>query len=29
MMFVPHPYQEYCISRVVNDSRLGLLLDMG
>lgn len=29
MMFQPHAYQQYCIERAVNDSRLGLLLDMG
>lgn len=29
MIFVPHAYQRYCIERAVNDSRLGLLLDMG
>ena len=29
MMFTPHAYQQYCIDRAINDSRLGLLLDMG
>ena len=29
MIFVPHAYQQYCIDRAINDSRLGLLLDMG
>ena len=28
-MFKPHPYQQYAIERIVNDSHVGLLLDMG
>lgn len=29
MQFVPHPYQSYCISRLLTDPALGLFLDMG
>lgn len=29
MMFKPHPYQQYCIDRIVNDPAIGLYLDMG
>lgn len=29
MRFVPHPYQQYAIERVVADNRVGLFLDMG
>lgn len=29
MDYKPWPYQQYCINRAVNDSRLGLFLDMG
>ncbi|MCR5706784.1 MAG: DEAD/DEAH box helicase [Ruminococcus sp.] len=29
MKFKPHGYQEYCISRIVTDPAVGLLLDMG
>lgn len=29
MQFKPHPYQAYCISRLLSDPALGLLLDMG
>lgn len=29
MIFKPHNYQVYCISRVIADSALGLFLDMG
>lgn len=29
MEFKPHPYQEYCISRLLNTPMLGLFLDMG
>lgn len=29
MIYTPHPYQKYCIDRVVTDSALGLFLDMG
>ena len=29
MKFVPHPYQAYCIERVLSDEKLGLMLDMG
>ena len=29
MMFKPHPYQQYCIDRIVNEPALGLFLDMG
>ena len=29
MMFKPHAYQEYCISRLISDNALGLFLDMG
>ncbi len=29
MNFTPHPYQKYCIDRVVSDPMLGLFLDMG
>src|SRR5690606_29151125 len=28
-LFNPHPYQRYCIHRVVTDPYLGLFLDMG
>ena len=28
-MFKPHPYQEYAINRIANESRVGLFLDMG
>lgn len=28
-IFKPHEYQKYCISRVISDEKLGLLLDMG
>lgn len=27
--FVPHNYQQYCIDRIINDSAIGLFLDMG
>lgn len=29
MMFKPHPYQQYCIDRIISDRALGLFLDMG
>ena len=29
MIFKPHPYQAYCINRVISDSALMLMLDMG
>lgn len=29
MMFKPHPYQAYCIGRVVKQNKIGLFLDMG
>ena len=29
MIFKPYPYQQYCINRVVNDTAVGLFLDMG
>ena len=29
MKFTPHPYQQYCIDRIVSDQALGLFLDMG
>lgn len=29
MKFIPHPYQEYAIRRIVNEANVGLLLDMG
>ena len=29
MRFKPHDYQYYCINRMINESRLGLLLQMG
>ena len=29
MKFDPHPYQKYCIDRIVNDKAVGLYLDMG
>lgn len=29
MQFAPHPYQAYCISRLLTDPALGLFLDMG
>lgn len=29
MKFIPWEYQQHCIDRVVDDSRLGLFLDMG
>jgi hypothetical protein len=28
-VFKPHPYQEYAIDRIVNNSHVGLFLDMG
>ena len=27
--FTPHPYQQYCINRIVSDPTVGLFLDMG
>jgi hypothetical protein len=29
MMFKPHEYQQYCISRILDTPALGLFLDMG
>lgn len=29
MKFAPHSYQQYAIDRIINDSRVGLFLDMG
>ncbi len=29
MEFKPHPYQQYCIDRVIQEKALGLFLDMG
>lgn len=29
MIYTPHPYQKYCIDRVVTDPAIGLFLDMG
>ncbi len=29
MIFEPHPYQAYCIDRMLNTPELGLFLDMG
>lgn len=29
MIYIPHPYQKYCIDRVISDNELGLFLDMG
>lgn len=29
MIFKPHPYQQYCIDRIISDRALGLFLDMG
>ncbi len=29
MKYVPHPYQAYCIERIINDAALGMFLDMG
>lgn len=29
MQFIPHPYQSYCIQRLLQDPDLGLFLDMG
>ena len=27
--FTPHPYQQYCINRIVESPTVGLFLDMG
>lgn len=29
MIFNPHPYQEYCIGRILDTPKIGLFLDMG
>lgn len=29
MKFMPYPYQQYCVSRIVADATVGLFLDMG
>lgn len=29
MIFKPHPYQEYCIGRILDTPKIGLFLDMG
>lgn len=29
MKFMPYPYQQYCIDRIINSRAVGLLLDMG
>ncbi len=29
MKFMPYPYQQYCINRIVSDPTTGLFLDMG
>lgn len=28
-MYKPHPYQEYAINRIIEQTHVGLLLDMG
>lgn len=29
MIFKPHAYQQYCISKIIEIKKLGLWLDMG
>lgn len=29
MIFKPHAYQQYCISRILESPKIGLFLDMG
>lgn len=29
MRFMPHPYQAYCIEKLIADPYVGLMLDMG
>lgn len=29
MLFIPHPYQQYAISHIIDNPSSGLLLDMG
>ena len=29
MKFIPHPYQSYCINRIISDTAIGAFLDMG
>lgn len=29
MKYTPHPYQQYCIDRIISDPAVGLFLDMG
>ncbi len=29
MLYKPHPYQQYCIDRVINDPAIGLYIEMG
>jgi hypothetical protein len=29
MRYIPYNYQKYCIERVIQDSALGLFLEMG
>lgn len=29
MRFIPHPYQQYDIQRIIDDPCIGLFLDMG
>ena len=29
MMFKPHPYQKYCIGKVISQPNIALWLDMG
>ena len=29
MIFRPHPYQQYCINKIIQIKKLGLFLDMG
>ena len=29
MIFIPHPYQQYCINKIIQIKKLGLFLDMG
>lgn len=29
MMFKPHGYQQYCITKIIEIKKIGLFLDMG
>lgn len=29
MKYIPHPYQEYATNRILDNSAVGLFLDMG